>query len=85
MMDGKPTIVDLFCGCGGFGLGAELAGFHTVAAIDIDETLQSAYKRNFPDTSVVATDLSHTDKSDWASILNNIDSIDTVYKILYSK
>lgn len=78
MMNGKPTIVDLFCGCGGFGLGAELAGFRTVAAIDIDETLQSAYKLNFPNANVVKADLSKLGKSDWESILENVNSVDGI-------
>lgn len=78
MIDGKPTVVDLFCGCGGFGLGAELAGFHTVAAIDVDETLQSAYKRNFPNTNVVKADLSKINKNDWDTILKDIGNIDGV-------
>ena len=78
MMNSKPTIVDLFCGCGGFGLGAELAGFRTVAAIDIDETLQSAYKLNFPSTNVVKADLSKLDKSDWKSILKDVDTVDGI-------
>lgn len=78
MMNGKPTIVDLFCGCGGFGLGAELAGFRTVAAIDIDETLQSAYKLNFPNANVVKADLSKLGKSDWESILENVNNVDGI-------
>lgn len=78
MMNGKPTIVDLFCGCGGFGLGAELAGFHTVAAIDVDETLQSAYKRNFPKTNVVKADLSKIGESDWESILEGVGNVDGI-------
>ena len=69
----KPKIVDLFCGCGGFGLGAELAGFHTVTAVDIDETLQSAYKRNFPSTKVVNSDLSKMVRKDWDDILGDIE------------
>lgn len=77
-MNGKPTIVDLFCGCGGFGLGAELAGFHTVAAIDVDETLQSAYKRNFPKTNVVKADLSKIGESDWESILEGVGNVDGI-------
>lgn len=64
-------IVDLFCGCGGFGLGAELAGFNSVAAIDVDETLQSAYKLNFPNARVVKGDLSTMDKDSWKLILQN--------------
>lgn len=72
-MDIKPTLVDLFCGCGGFGLGAELAGFHSVAAIDIDKTLQSAYKNNFPKTNVITADLSKLEKNDWNKITDNIE------------
>ena len=48
-----PKIVDLFSGCGGFGLGAELAGFKSVVAVDIDPKLISAYKENFPTTKTV--------------------------------
>lgn len=68
-MNTKPVLVDLFCGCGGFGLGAELAGFHTIAAIDIDPTLQSAYKNNFPHTKVLNKDLSLLDENGWRHIL----------------
>lgn len=68
-MNEKPTLVDLFCGCGGFGLGAELAGFHSLAAIDIDRTLQSAYKNNFPNTKVINSDISKITKRDWEKIL----------------
>lgn len=63
------TIVDLFSGCGGFGLGAEYAGFHTLAAIDIDPILQSSYKKNFPKTKVISGDLAKMDKDSWRIIL----------------
>lgn len=69
----NPTIVDLFCGCGGFGLGAELAGFRTVAAVDIDPTLQSAYKKNFPETHVLNGDLSKLNEESWRMILNGVE------------
>lgn len=65
----KPLILDLFCGCGGFSLGAELAGFHSVAAIDIDPTLQSAYKRNFPNTKAVEGNVSEILLSDWRQLI----------------
>lgn len=69
-MSSSPTIVDLFCGCGGFGLGAELAGFKTIVAVDIDPTLQSAYKKNFPETHVLNGDLSQLTEESWRIILN---------------
>ncbi|WP_447778351.1 DNA cytosine methyltransferase [Aeromonas veronii] len=72
MMTEKPSIVDLFSGCGGFGLGAELAGFKTVAAVDIDPTLQSSYRRNFPHAHVINGDLSQMTKETWQMILNGI-------------
>lgn len=68
-MNVKPSIVDLFSGCGGFGLGAELAGFHTLAAIDIEQTLQSAYSKNFPNTKVVNADISLMNEMQWTEIL----------------
>ncbi|GAB3418439.1 DNA cytosine methyltransferase [Erwinia aphidicola] len=70
-MNKKPNIIDLFSGCGGFGLGAELAGFHTHTAIDIDNDLQSAYQRNFPNTRVINTDLSSLTKEAWKFIIGN--------------
>lgn len=74
----KPKIIDLFCGCGGFGLGAELAGFDTVVAVDIDETLQSAYKKNFPKTKVLSADLSLMNKESWNKVLGSESEIDGI-------
>lgn len=70
---GKPgmKVVDLFCGCGGFGLGAKQAGFDVVVAVDIDPTLQSAYKKNFPSTNVITRDLSKMARSDWDVLLED--------------
>jgi DNA (cytosine-5)-methyltransferase 1 len=61
----RGTIIDLFCGCGGFSLGGELAGFHSLAAIDIDPTLQSAYRRNFPETRAIQASVADIEASDW--------------------
>lgn len=69
-MEKTLNIIDLFCGCGGFGLGAELAGFKSFVAIDIDATLQSAYKLNFPHTRAITCDIAEMDESAWKLILN---------------
>lgn len=65
----RPCLIDLFSGCGGFGLGGELAGFHSEIAIDIEPVLQSAYKRNFPKTRVIEGDLSTMDEDTWKLLL----------------
>jgi DNA (cytosine-5)-methyltransferase 1 len=69
-MSQKYKIVDLFSGCGGFGLGAKLAGFDVIVAVDIDATLQSSYQRNFPNTRVLNGDLSLMDNESWRIILS---------------
>lgn len=65
----KLTCVDLFSGCGGFGLGAELAGYDVIAAVDIEPNLQSAYRLNFPSTRAILADISKLDKSAWSFVL----------------
>lgn len=77
-MSSPLKIVDLFSGCGGFGLGAKQAGFDVVVAIDIDKNLQSAYQRNFPATKVLNGDLSQMDSESWSLILGKNTSIDGV-------
>lgn len=45
-------LVELFCGCGGFSLGAHRAGFEVAAAYDVDPILTSSYPKNFPRTKL---------------------------------
>jgi DNA (cytosine-5)-methyltransferase 1 len=63
------TVVDLFCGCGGFSLGAELAGFRSIAAVDIDPTLQSAFKLNFPAVQAIEADIAGMDAGIWRPLI----------------
>lgn len=63
------TIVDLFSGCGGFSLGAHLAGFSSIAAIDIDHDLQSAYRRNFSTTAAVQASVADLGPNDWTQLI----------------
>jgi hypothetical protein len=51
-------IADLFCGAGGFSLGAHSAKFQTALAVDIDAKLTSTFKKNFPNASLHHADIS---------------------------
>jgi len=42
--DKKLTCLDLFCGCGGFSLGMQRAGFRVLAAIDHNAEASSPYQ-----------------------------------------
>lgn len=45
---GDLTCIDLFCGCGGFSLGLERAGFRCLAAIDFNAEAIQTFRANFP-------------------------------------
>lgn len=68
----KPTVIDLFSGCGGLGLGAELSGFGSLVAIDVDPDLQSAYKLNFPATKVLNADISTLTREFWQATIGDL-------------
>lgn len=63
-MQAQPIIVDLFCGCGGFSLGASAAGLSPKLAIDIDPILTSSFSLNHPDTALKLADISKVDGAD---------------------
>lgn len=44
----SPTVVDLFCGCGGFSHGFLNAGFSVVTAVDIWDKAIESYRKNHP-------------------------------------
>lgn len=49
-------VIDLFCGCGGFSLGFDYAGFKIIYALDNWKTACESYQANFPDVEVVCED-----------------------------
>lgn len=56
----RLKVIDLFCGAGGFSLGAHAAGFDVVAAYDRDPILTSSFEANFPSTRLHLRNLAWT-------------------------
>ena len=68
-------VVDLFSGCGGFSLGARLAGVKVVAAYDNDPVLVSSYSTNFPDTQLHIRDVAELNGEEVLSSVKGVDGI----------
>lgn len=52
-----PTLIDLFCGCGGLSWGFEEEGFTLLLGADLRETALRTYVRNFPQATPLEKDL----------------------------
>jgi DNA (cytosine-5)-methyltransferase 1 len=52
----RPTVVDLFAGAGGLGLGFEQAGFDLVAAVELDPIHAAIHHFNFPRCATLCAD-----------------------------
>ena len=64
------TCLDLFCGCGGFTLGMERAGFRCLAAIDFNAEAITTVKANFrKDIVALCTDLTRFTPDKLAAML----------------
>jgi DNA (cytosine-5)-methyltransferase 1 len=53
-----PTVISLFCGCGGSSLGYHYAGYEELLAIDFEDNAVETFKLNFPKVPVWQRDIS---------------------------
>lgn len=53
----QPTVVDLFAGAGGFGLGFEMAGFSVSLSLEMDAWACDTLRYNHPDMFVLQQDI----------------------------
>ena len=53
----KPTVVELFCGCGGTSTGFELAGYRTVAGCDALRPAIESFRYNHPRATAILGDI----------------------------
>nr|NNM90141.1 DNA cytosine methyltransferase [Bacilli bacterium] len=58
MISKKFTVIDLFCGCGGFSKGFEQAGFNVKLGIDSWMDAIVTYQNNFPAAKTINEDIS---------------------------
>ena len=63
-MANKYNVIDLFCGCGGFSLGFERAGFDILLGIDIWKDAINTFRCNHKDSRALLADLSVLSPSD---------------------
>ena len=68
----KPlTCIDLFCGCGGFSLGMERAGFSVLAALDFNHEAIQVFAKNFPHVpNVLEKDLTQFPPAELAKLIS---------------
>ena len=59
MIDVKPTVLDLFCGCGGLSLGFIQAGYRIIAGIDTWQDALDTFAFNHVDAKAIQADLFH--------------------------
>jgi DNA (cytosine-5)-methyltransferase 1 len=74
----RLTCIDLFCGCGGFSLGLERAGYAILAAIDFNAEAIKVFRKNFPSVvQVLEKDLTKFLPSELAKLIGN-DDVDVI-------
>ena len=56
--DTKPTVIDLFCGCGGLSKGFLDAGYKVCLGVDNDDAALKTFKYNHHESEVLNADLS---------------------------
>ena len=72
---GKPTVVDLFSGAGGFSLGFRNAGFDIKLAIDINHAAARTYSLNFPNVVVIEDDIRNISGDDIEYLVGKVDIV----------
>lgn len=66
----KPTVVELFCGCGGTSLGFEMAGYDICVGCDIHRISIETFRKNHKGVSTILGDLKDVTPKQVENLLN---------------
>lgn len=67
----KRTVVDLFCGCGGFSRGFKDEGFEIILGVDIDLKVLRSFSENFPKAIALQRDIKEIHGKDFNRIIGD--------------
>lgn len=62
------TVLDLFCGAGGFSIGFELADYDVKYAIDNTKLVKETFEYNHPNTEFILEDIRELDPNDFSDV-----------------
>lgn len=68
--NGKPVVVELFCGCGGTSLGFEMAGYQIALGSDILIPAINTFRNNHKGTSAILGDINKVQPEQVLELLN---------------
>ncbi len=75
----KPTVIDLFSGCGGLSYGLEQSGFQIIAGIDNWSDALYTFQKNHKDSQILLADLGEISSADICKKLGiNPNEIDVI-------
>lgn len=66
----KPTVVELFCGCGGTSCGFEMAGYDILLGVDIHAPAIETFQANHPLSSTILGDIRKVTPDDIKKLIN---------------
>ena len=74
-MERTPTVLDLFCGCGGISEGFRHAGFDIIGGIDFNEDATKTFQLNFKKAKVLCDDISNINNRQIDDMFHGVDVI----------
>ncbi|HDI31775.1 MAG TPA: DNA cytosine methyltransferase, partial [Thermofilum sp.] len=69
------TIVDLFCGAGGFSRGFKDEGFKVILGVENLDIIAETFKKNFPEAVIIVEDIKNVHSKDIIEIVDEPDVV----------